>query len=119
MRLLLNPKAEAEWFDHHETGARFKVRPVAPDQYDKIRRACLRKDGTLDVAKWGGEFADAAIEDWEGIGDSDSDTPAECNDKNRRMFGRNQAVNIMPWIIEQATSLDRYRIEEEDAAKKD
>lgn len=115
MKLLLNPATEAQWEVHEETGASFKIRPIDPAQYDDLRRKSCRSDKTLDVAKWGANFAVAAIEEWDGIGDGNE--TAECSDANKALFGRKQAVNVMPWIVDRATSLDQYRIKEEDAAK--
>lgn len=114
VKLLLNPKADASRIEHPETGVAFTIRPVSPDKYAEIRRASM-KEGALDLAKWGANFAVAALDGWEGVGDSSGELP--CTDENKRTFGRNQAINIMPWVIEQATSLDRFRVEEEDAAK--
>ncbi len=116
VKLLLNPAAEAQACVHPDTGITFMVRPVPPEKYDEIRRASLNKDKALDVAKWGANFAVAAISDWgDEVGDKNG--PLPCDEANLRTFGRNQAVNIMPWIVEQATSLDQFRAEEEDAAK--
>jgi hypothetical protein len=115
MKLLLNPASEAQWNTHEESGARFKIRSINPAMHEEVRRKSLRSDGTLDISKWGGNYAVAAIEDWDGIGDSGS--TAECNDANRQTFGRNQALNIMSWVVDKATSLDQYRVNEETAAK--
>lgn len=117
MKLLLNPKAEAQWFDEPQTGARFLVRAINPETYENLRRKSNGADGKFSAAKWGQNFAEAAIEDWDGVGDGD--TPAECTAANRRVFGKHQAFNMIPWIVDRATSLDRYRAEEEEAAKKD
>jgi hypothetical protein len=116
VKLLLNPAADARACVHPDTGITFMVRPITPEQYEAIRRASLTKDKGLDIVKWGTNFAVAAIEGWgDGVGDSNG--ALECNEANLRTFGRNQALNIMPWIIDQACSLDQYRIEEEAAAK--
>ena len=115
MKLLLNPASEAKWCTHDDTGARFNIRPIDPAKYEEIRRKSLRSDKSLDISRWGANFAAAAIADWEGVGSKIA--PAECCEETLRIFGANQAVNIMPWVIEQATSLEQYRDEEEAAAK--
>jgi len=116
VKLLLNPAADSRACVHPDTGVTFMVRPISPEQYDEIRRASLGKDRTLDSAKWGANFAVAAIEDWgDEIGDKNG--PLPCTEENLRTFGRNQAINIMPWIIDQACSLDQFRIAEEANAK--
>ncbi|HLP97492.1 MAG TPA: hypothetical protein VK149_03505 [Sideroxyarcus sp.] len=115
VKLLLNPAAESKAFTHAETGVVFKIRPIDPKKYGELRKASRNASGDIDAAKQGEIFAVAAIEDWEGIGDSNG--PVECNDANKKTFGRNQALNIMHWIIDQACGLDQYRIEEEQSAK--
>ena len=116
VNLLLNPAAEAQACVHPDTGITFMIHSVSPAKYAELRAKSLGKGGTLDVPKWSENFAVAAIDGW---GDEVCDTngPVECNEANLRTFGRNQAINIMPWVIEQATSLEHFRIEEEDAAK--
>jgi|GEM_PF-3076572 len=115
VKLLINPKASAVWEKHEETGAEFLIKPITPEHYADLRRKCQRQDGTLDGAKWGEEFAAGYISDWKGVGTKDGTVPA--SDDNLRAFGRAQAINIMPWVIERSTSLDFYRAEEEQAAK--
>lgn len=118
VKLLLNPKAEAQPCVHPDTGITFMVRPVSPDKHEEIRRKSLKNDRTLDVAKWGANFAVEAIAGWgDEVGDANG--PVECNEANLRTFGRQQAVNIMPWIIDQAEGLNQFRVEEETAAKND
>ena len=117
MKILLNKEAESKFETHLDTGAAFKIRAVSPARYDEIRRKSLRSNGDLDLAKWGANFAAVAIMEWEGVGDDNNE--AECNEANRRLFGEKQALNIMPWIIERSMSLDKYRVEEDEAAKKD
>ena len=118
IKLLLNPAAEAKECIHPETGVKFTIRPINPAKQSEIRKASLGKNGEFDAAKWGANFAVEAIAGWDDqIGDATG--PLECSDENKRTFGRNQAINIMPWIVDQATSLDQYRVEEETAAKND
>lgn len=116
VKLLLNPAAEARECTHEETGITFLIRPISPGQYDDIRRKSLNQEKTLNIAKWGENFAAAAIAGWgDEVGDANG--PLECTEANARLFGKQQAVNIMPWIIERATSLDHFRTQEEAAAK--
>lgn len=114
--LLINPKNE-KTITHVDSGATFDIRAISPKEYDDIRRKSCRNDKTLDVSKWGANFAQAAIGGWSGVGSGSEELP--CDDANKRAFGAAQAVNVMPWIIEEATSLDFYKSEEEAAAKKD
>jgi hypothetical protein len=125
VKLLLNPAADSRKCLHPDTGINFYIRPISPEQYEEIRRKSLSKERTLETPKWGANFAVAAIAAW-GPQSSDDENQntvgdangaAECNEANLRIFGRNQAINIMPWIIDQACSLDQFRIEEEAAAK--
>lgn len=116
VKLLLNPVAEAKECIHPETGVRFMIRPITPEKHEEVRRASLNKERMLDTGKWGANYAVAAIADWdEQIGDANG--PLPCTEENLRTFGRNQAFNIIPWIIEQATGLDQYRVDEVTAAK--
>jgi hypothetical protein len=117
VKLLLNPAAEAKAFTHPETGITFHIRLVTPAEHEAIRAASRNKSsGVLDVSKWGENYAVKAIADWgDEVGDKTG--PLPCNEANLRIFGRQQAVNIIPWIAEQATSLEQFRIEEETAAK--
>lgn len=117
VKLLLNPAAAAQACLHAETGITFMIRAISPEKYDEIRRASLNKDKNLELTKWGANFAVAAIEGWgEEVGDENG--PAACNEDNLRIFGSQQAVNIMPWVIERATSVDQFRLAEVGAAKK-
>jgi hypothetical protein len=116
IKLLLNPAAEARDCRHAETGVHFSIRPITPEKFSELRKESLGRDGALDLVKWSGNFAVAAIAGWDDqVGDAKG--PMECTDHNKQLFGRNHAVNIMPWIIERATSLDQYRVDEEHAAK--
>jgi hypothetical protein len=116
IKLLINPAAEARACIHPETGVEFMIRPISPEKYAAVRKASLDRHGDLDMPKFGENMADAAIANWDDqIGDTNG--PMECNEKNKRLFGRNHALNIMPWITDQATSLDQYRLDEEQAAK--
>ncbi|MDD4926939.1 MAG: hypothetical protein PHF58_10605 [Methylotenera sp.] len=117
-KLLINPAAEPKECTEPKTGIKFRIRAVSPELYDSLRAKSARPDHTLDVSKWGEEFADAAIAGWgEEICDANG-SPAECNEKNRRAYGRSHAVNIMPWIIDKASDLDQFRLAEEVEAKK-
>ena len=116
VKLLLNPAAAARACTHPDTGITFLIRAVSPDRYNELRKQSLNKDKNLEVGKWGANFAAAAIEDWgDEVGDASG--PLPCTEENLRIFGKNQAINIIPWVIEQACSLDQFRIEEEVAAK--
>lgn len=116
IKLLLNPAADAKDCIHPETGITFSIRPVSPEQHEKLRRESLNQDKTLNIRKWGENYAVAAIAGWgDEVGDANG--PVECSEANLRTFGRNQAINIMPWVIDQATSLDQFRIAEEAEAK--
>lgn len=117
VKLLLNPAAEAKEFTHPETGIKFTIRMITPSEHEAIRTESRNKSsGVLDMSKWGENYAVKAIADWgDGVGDKNG--PLPCTKDNLRVFGRNQAVNIIPWIAEKATGLDQFRIEEEAAAK--
>lgn len=116
VKLLLNPAAADKECIHPETGIRFRIRPISPEEYDEIIERSQKKDKTLDFYKSREELAVAAIADW-GKDVGDKSGPLDCTEANLRTFGRRQAINIMPWVISQATGLDQYRIEEEQAAK--
>jgi hypothetical protein len=116
IKLLLNPAAEARACTHPGTGVRFMIRPITPERYAELRRAAMKGDGEIDVKKWNGSMAVEVIADWgQDVGDKNG--PLPCTDENKRIFGCNQAANIMPWVTDQACSLDHYRLEEEQAAK--
>lgn len=118
VKLLLNPAAESRVCIHPGTGVEFSIRTITPERYTELRRAAIKGDDFLDVNKWNGDMAVEVIAGWgDDVGDKNG--PLPCNEENKRIFGCNQASNIMPWIIDQACSLDNYRIEEEQAAKKD
>lgn len=122
-KFLLNPKAEGQICQHPESGIAFRILPVTSDQHDAIRNKALKADGTVDYPKWGEEYAAASIADWsprEGQNDAtvyDDNGPVECTEANRRIFGKNQCVTIMPWIAKKATGLNQFVIDEETAAK--
>jgi hypothetical protein len=122
-KFLLNPNAAGQICKHPESGIAFRILPVKADLHDEIRRKSLKADGAVDYPKWGGEYAVAAIADWsprEGQDDAtvfDDNGPVECNEANKRIFGRNQCVTIMPWIANKATGLNQFLVDEETAAK--
>lgn len=116
IKLLLNPAAAAKACTHRESGVTFMVRPIAPEQFEEIRSRSLDADKNRDIIKWSENFAVAAIADW-GNDIGDKNGPLPCTEDNLRTFGRNQAINIMPWVIDQATGLEQFRLEEEAAAK--
>lgn len=122
-KFLLNPKAEGQICKHPESGIAFRILPLNAEQHDDIRSQSLKADGTVDYPKWGERYAVAAIADWsprEGQDDStvfDETGPVECNEANKRVFGRNQCATIMPWIANKATGLNQFVMDEETAAK--
>lgn len=116
VKLLLNPAAETRACVEPQTGITFMIRPISPEQHEKIRRASLNADHSLNIRKWGENYAVAAISGWgDEVGDANG--PVECNEANLRTFGANQAINLMPWVIDQATGIDQFRVTEETAAK--
>ena len=116
VKLLLNPAAAARACVHPDTGITFMIRAISPEKYNEIRNRSVNKDRGLDISKWGANFAVEAIEDWgDEVGDATG--PLPCSEDNLRTFGKNQAVNIMPWVIDQATGLEQFRLDEEVAAK--
>lgn len=122
-KFLLNPKNEGQVHVHPESGISFRIRPITADQHDELRRKSLKEDKALDFPKWGANYAVAAIADWnprEGHDDAtvyDDKGPVECTEANLRVFGRNQCLNIIPWIVEKATGLNQFVIAEEAEAK--
>lgn len=127
IKLLLNPAAAAKPCIEPQTDVKFMIRPISPEQHEQIRSASTNEDHTLNIRKWGSNYAVAAIAGWGPQDESDKNQntvgdangPVECNEANLRTFGANQAYNIMPWVIERATSLDQFRVAEETAAKND
>lgn len=116
VKLLLNPAADAKECTEPQTKIKFMIRPIQPEQHENIRRDSLNEDGTLSVKKWGANYAAAAISGW-GKEVGDANGPVECTEANLRTFGASHAINIMPWVIDRATSLDHFRVKEETDAK--
>lgn len=115
VKLLLNPAAASKACIHPETGITFHIKPLSPERYEEVRLASVKKYKD-DFNKFRGELAVEIIEDWgDEVGDKNG--PLPCDEANKRQFGRVQSINIMPWMVDQATSLSHFIIEEEVSAK--
>jgi hypothetical protein len=105
------------WKLHKESGARFLIRPVTPARYGELRKLAMDGTGRVDFVAFCGLIVHDAIGGWKDVGTAQDELP--CDEPNRKAFAANHATTIMPWAIDEATSLDRYRVEELDEAKKD
>lgn len=117
--LLLNPKEDAVWKTHEESGASFLIIPADSEAQNDIEARAKKAH-----AEKGGEYfshlarlvADEHIKDWKGVGNKDgalSSTP-----ENRTSLARAHENTIMPWLIREVRSLSNFITEEEAAAKK-
>jgi hypothetical protein len=103
------------WKKHEETKASFLILPVTPTRFKELRKEAKDSAGEVDFIRFCGLIAPEAIADWKDVGAADADLP--CDKGNLKAFATNHATTIMPWVINEATSLDRFRLEEKDAAK--
>jgi len=117
VRLSIEPLAPAKWFDHPLTGAGFQVAHLEPARDEDLQRECMRTDGTLDQTAFAQRVAAECLKGWTGIGDKTSLLP--CNAENIARFMKHHALTIGQWIILRARSLQHFREEALDAAKKD
>lgn len=116
--LLLNPKEKAVWVTHDATGARFKIKVMDSTEIDALEAQATEKDGvTVDFPRLAERFAVECIEDWEKVGDQGAAVP--CSEANRIQLARAHHNTIVAWLMRQARSLDNFKHEELEAAKKD
>lgn len=114
-KLLIIP-AEA-WLTHEKSGAQFLIKPIAPARYKELRELCKDAKGEVDFVKFCTLAAPEAIGDWKGVGSPDAELPADK--ANLEAFAAHHATDVMPWVLDEATSLDRSLPEKKEAAKKD
>lgn len=117
INISLTPRADAAWFTHEETGARFKVSPMDAETDQRFNRESTSDDGRFDLLAFYGRVVQNHLKDWEGF--NDQGNPAPCNEENRRLMMKFNATRFGPFICASARSLDHFREVEVDAAKKD
>ncbi|MBU0592438.1 MAG: hypothetical protein KKH74_01745 [Gammaproteobacteria bacterium] len=100
---------------HHESGAKFTLRPLTPRKYQELQKKSHDKKGGIDAITMAGNAAKYIIVDWEGVGDENGEI--ECSDENRYTFGENLAFHVVPFLIDESMNFDRYLNDETTAAK--
>lgn len=116
--LLLNPKEDAVWKTHEESGASFLIAPADSATQNDIE-ARAKKAHT----EQGGEYfshlaritATERIKDWKGVGSKAGALP--CTPDNLASLARAHENTLMPWLIREVRNLAHFIADEETAAK--
>ena len=114
-KLLVMPREE--WLTHEKSGAQFLIKPIAPARYRELREECRDAKGEVDFIKFCTLAAPEAIGDWKGVGTADAELPADR--ATLEAFAAHHATDLMPWVLDEAQSLDRSLPQKKEAAKKD
>lgn len=116
--LLLNPKEEAVWKTHEESGASFLILPADSATQNDIE-ARAKKAQTEKGGEYFGHLARIMaaerIQDWKGVGGGEGELP--CTPENRERLARVHENTLMPWIIREVRNLGHFVDTERDAAK--
>lgn len=117
MQLDIEPTKKTFEITHPDTGIPFTLNPITPRKYQALQKKSQVK-GELDPVAFAANVAEYAIEAWRKDGVK-ACVKQECTDVNKRAFGEKFAFNIVPWITNEAMSLDRSIQEEVVDAKND
>lgn len=117
MTLSLTPIKEGRWELHEPTGIRLKIAALSAVVDSQLSREAEDSAGRVDGMKFAQLVAPKVILDWENV--RSGDTPAPCTPENIERFVAAHGQRLMPWVIARARSVDHYREEETEAAKKD
>lgn len=113
----LTPLHDATWFTDEDTGARFKVAPMDPETEEQFNRESMDDQGRFNVIAFYGRVVQRFLKDWEGF--TDQGNPSPCNEENRRLLMKHNAMRFGPFIAKSARSLDHFRAAEVAEGKKD
>lgn len=116
IKLSLKPLVEARWETHEASGAEFLIAPLSGELDQEITDKSSNMMGGVNHLLFAQLAAPHIIRNWRGV--TDGDNPAVVNEESLKLFVNNHAMTIMPWIIRRARSLDHYRREEVEEAKK-
>ncbi|MGE0358647.1 MAG: hypothetical protein AB7P08_17225 [Burkholderiales bacterium] len=94
---------------HTQSGASFEIRRLSPEAYQALRNQSMKGDH-VDAVLFAKKAAVKVIADWQNVA-------GECTEENKVRFGAAFAYNIVPWLVDEAMSLDQHITEEEAAGK--
>lgn len=117
IKLSLKPLAEARWETHETTGAEFLIAPLIGELDQELVDKASNMMGQVNSLLFAGLAAPQIVKDWRHVSDEKGE-PAACNEQNLKTFVAHHGLTIMPWIIRRSRSLDHYRHEEGEEAKK-
>ncbi len=117
MTLSLTPLKDGRWEIHEPTGIRIKVAALTAEVDSALSREAEDARGNVDGLKFARLVAPKVILDWQNVRDGAID--AACTPENIDRFVTAHGNRLMPWLIGRARSVDHYREEETEAAKKD
>lgn len=117
IKLSIKPLQEALERTHPGSGAVFTIAPLKGERDRELTVECSDLYGIINPVLFARAVAKECCKGWKHIGDASGEQP--CNEANIDEFARNHATNIMPWFIREARSVEHYREQELDAAKKD
>lgn len=116
IKISLEPLQDALWQTHEPTGAAFLIAPLDGEADQDITRECTDISGNVDSVLFAVKVAKRCGRGWKGVGGKQGELP--CNEDNLEKFARKHAFTIMPWFIRRSRSLDHYRVQEVEEAKK-
>ncbi len=116
IRLSLKPLADARWEKEPQTGAEFQIAPLSGTRDREITQDCQDNYGVVDPLLFADKVAQECLKSWRGVGDGEHELP--CNPENIKQFIHWHGTTLGPWLIRKARSLDHYREQEVEAAKK-
>ncbi len=115
IRLTLSPTKEAVWRTHPDSGAEFEVMPLSGADDEEMLSKCRNVFGQVDIHTFGQMAAPKVIRNWRGVGAGNVEEA--CTPESIKKFVTAHCRSILPWILQEARSLDHYREEEIEAAK--
>lgn len=117
IKLSLDPIHEAVWRTHPDTGAEFEIVPLSGDDDEELLGRCRNVLGQVDIHTFGQLVVPKVLRNWRGVGGGTTEHP--CNAETIKKFVSRHCRSIVPWILAEARSIDHYRQQEIDEAKKD
>lgn len=96
--LELKPLEPVKRVTHTESGAWFVIEKLSPEAYQALRKQSLKPDG-VDSILFAKKVCAKIIRDWGNVAEP-------CTEETKVRFGAAFAFNIVPWIVDEAMSID-------------
>lgn len=120
-KILLSIEAvtPTRWVTDAATGAQFEVAPLPSDEDEAATQKHTDMLGRLNVIAFGMDVLveRGKLKAWRHVGAKAS--PAACSPENVKLLLTNQGRRLVPFLVGECRSIEHYRVEEVEAAKKD